>query len=88
MANRSKWAHWNRPKPEKNPVMKWVVGVSSLVLGILLFWAGMQGTRDHVLWFYHFSERWGSMVVSPTFSLFIIGGVFIFAGLVVLIARD
>jgi uncharacterized membrane protein YphA (DoxX/SURF4 family) len=87
MSNRNKWAHWNRDKPEPNPLAKWAVGLIGVVLGSLLIWSGIQGIRDHAMWYWHFSERWGSVVVSPTYSLFVVGGVFLVAG-VVLVVRD
>ena len=88
MSNRNKWAHWRDQKPKNNPYMKYVVGLPLFVLGILLVWSGIQGTRDNVMWFYHFSARWGTMVISPTWSLIVIGSAFVIAGASVLILPD
>jgi hypothetical protein len=88
MSNRNKWAHWKNTKPNPNPMAKWAVGITGIVLGSLLIWSGIEGIRDRVMWYWHFSERWGSFVVSPIYSLFVLGGVFLLAGVVVLFGRD
>jgi hypothetical protein len=87
MSNRNKWAHWNRPEPKANPTAKWAVGITGIVLGGLLIWSGIQGIRDHVMWYWHFSERWGSFGVSPTYDLFLLGGILLVAGAIALVGR-
>jgi hypothetical protein len=87
MSNRNKWAHWNTIKTKPNPVAKWSVGITGIVLGSLLVWSGIQGIRDHVMWYWHFSERWGSFVLSPTYTLFVLGGIFLVGGIIALLGR-
>jgi hypothetical protein len=88
MSDRNKWAHRTPIKLKRNPVAGWAVGVAGVVIGSLFAWSGVPGTRDHVIWYWHFSERCGRFVVSPTYRLVGLGGVFLVAGVAVFFARD
>ena len=88
MSNRSKWAHWKKPKPEKHPrVMKWSVGIICIVLGSLLILSGLQGMIDGVYWYKSFSFHFGTPAVHQTLDLILFGVVSIFAGIIVVIDR-
>lgn len=89
MSNRNKWAHWARPERDKYGRLKqWALGVVSLALGSFLLLAGWQGLLDNVLWYRRFSAFWGKPVTAPTVSLFLIGGVFFIAGVLLLVVHD
>ena len=70
MSNRSKWAHWKKPKPDKHPLlMKWSVGIAFIALGSLLILSGLQELGDHVFWYKSFNFHFGAPVVHPTLDL-------------------
>ncbi len=88
MSNRSKWAHWKKPKSEKHPLlMKWSVGIAFIVLGSLLLLSGFQGLNDHVLWYRGFSFFYGVPTVNQTLGLLFFGAAFLLAGLGIVIVR-
>jgi hypothetical protein len=88
MSNRNKWAHWNKPKREKHPLlMKWSVGTACVVLGSLLVLAGWQGLHDNILWYQDFSFRSGGSVMRETVSLILFGAVFLLCGITILLGR-
>jgi hypothetical protein len=88
MSNRSKWAHWNKPKPERHPLlMKWTVGIVSIVLGGLLVLAGLQGLHDNILWYEGFSFKLGAPVIRQTTGLIVLGAVLFLGGITTLVVR-
>jgi hypothetical protein len=88
MSNRSKWAHWNNPKPEKHPfLMKWIVGITFIVLGSLFILSGGQGLQERVYWYQSFSFHLGRPVVRQTVGLIFLGAGFLVAGTTILVAR-
>jgi hypothetical protein len=89
MSNRNKWAHWNKPKREKHPLRtRLLIGSGLTILGGLLILSGVEGIHDHVLWFTQFNPRSGSFGVVETTTLFVWGGIFLVAGLTILIVHD
>jgi len=89
MSNRNKWAHWNKPKAEKHPLlMKWFGGIGFIVLGCLLLLAGWQGFGDHVLWYKSFDFRFGIPIVHQTLDLIFFGAAFLLAGIGILVIRQ
>ena len=88
MSNRSKWAHWKKPKPEKHPLlMSWTVGITCIVLGSLLIFSGLRGLSDHIYWYKSFSFHFGAPAVYQTLDLIPFGAVFLLAGIIVVIDR-
>jgi len=85
MSNRSKWAHWN--KPRSNPRDKYVLGLFLITIGGISILVGIVGLMNNVAWFQSFSPRFGSFVIAPTGSFLICGGVFIAFGVVAIAAR-
>jgi len=83
MSNRNKWAH--RSKPKENLSVQYFLGVALVALGGFAFWSGIEGLRNHIMWFKTFSARSGSFVGVPTASLLLLGGVFFLAGAILLI---
>jgi len=88
MSNRSKWAHWNKPKPERHPrLMKWGVGVSFILLASTLILSGLKGLGNHIFWYQSFNFHFGRPVVHQTVDLVVFGIGFLFAGIVIVVAR-
>ena len=89
MSNRSKWAHWRRPKHDKLWRLKqWPLGIAVTGLGSLLVLSGLQGLHDGALWYQRFSFIFGRLGIAPTVSLRLIGGVFIVAGVALLVLPE
>lgn len=89
MSNRSKWAHWSRPKNDKLWRLKqWPLGIALTGLGGVLVLSGLQGLHDRVLWYQRFSFIFGRPGIAPTVSLLLIGGVFIVAGVALLVLPE
>ena len=89
MPNRSKWAHWKRPKPERHPLLKKAsVGIACIVVGGLLLLAGLQGLGDHAYWYTSFDFRFGKPVIHETLDLILLGGISLLAGIAILILRE
>jgi uncharacterized membrane protein YphA (DoxX/SURF4 family) len=89
MSNRNKWAHWKNPKPDKHWRLKqWSLGIALIALGSLLLLSGFTGLQEHVLWFQTFSFRFGKPVIALTVSLLVIGGVFVLAGIMLLVLPE
>jgi len=89
MSNRSKWAHWKKPKPDKWWRFKqWPLGIAFLTLGSLLVLSGIQGLRNNMLWYGRFSFIFGRLGFAPTVSLFLLGGAFVVAGIALLLLPE
>jgi hypothetical protein len=89
MSNRNKWAHWKDPKPDKLWRFKqWPLGIAFITFGSLLLLSGFTGLHEHVLWFRRFNAIFGKFVIVPTVSLLLVGGVFLLAGIALLILPE
>jgi len=89
MSNRSKWAHWKQPKPERHSLLKRLsIGIAFVGPGVLLVLAGMQGIRDHFAGLWYFNQKYGSVVAIPPTGLIVFGVAFILIGIAIFAIRD
>ena len=89
MSNRNKWADWKKPKPDKLWRFKqWPMGIAFVSLGGLLVLSGLTGLREDRLWYQSFSFIFGRPVFALTVGLILVGGVFVLAGLALLILPE